>query len=153
MSVCRLRCITGHVPVCFSGKRRNQTPQAGSDSFFLFGLNTKKSEVGNFLLSQEAALQVPSADTRLTAGFGMFPGIPTLLWSPTSLLFICSLTGDCPFMGLSPFFYSGQSCKRTVLFIQYVVSVKFRLPFRKTSLFLTPRKSLRSLVPVCSSHY
>ena len=46
----------------------------------------KKSEVGNFLLSQEAALQVPSADTRLTAGFGMFPGIPTLLWSPTSLL-------------------------------------------------------------------
>ncbi len=31
----------------------------------------KKSEVGNFLLSQEAALQVPSADTRLTAGFGM----------------------------------------------------------------------------------
>ena len=24
----------------------------------------------------------------------MFPGIPTLLWSPTSLLFICSLTGS-----------------------------------------------------------
>ena len=23
----------------------------------------------------------------MTAGFGMFPGIPTLLWSPTSLLF------------------------------------------------------------------
>ena len=50
------------------------------------GILNKKSEVGNFLLSQEAALQVPSADTRLTAGFGMFPGIPTLLWSPTSLL-------------------------------------------------------------------
>ena len=49
---------------------------------------TKKSEVGNFLLSQEAALQVPSADTRLTAGFGMFPGIPTLLWSPTSLFYL-----------------------------------------------------------------
>ena len=48
----------------------------------------KKSEVGNFLLSQEAALQVPSADTRLTSGFGMFPGIPTLLWSPTSLLYL-----------------------------------------------------------------
>ncbi len=48
----------------------------------------KKSEVGNFLLSQEAALQVPSADTRLTAGFGMFPGIPTLLWSPTSLFYL-----------------------------------------------------------------
>ena len=48
----------------------------------------KKSEVGNFLLSQEAALQVPSADTRLTAGFGMFPGIPTLLWSPTSLFYV-----------------------------------------------------------------
>ena len=48
----------------------------------------QKSEVGNFLLSQEAALQVPSADTRLTAGFGMFPGIPTLLWSPTSLFYL-----------------------------------------------------------------
>ena len=36
-----------------------------------FAKLNKKSEVGNFLLSQEAALQVPSADTRLTAGFGM----------------------------------------------------------------------------------
>ena len=53
--------------------------------FFFRKAENKKSEVGNFLLSQEAALQVPSADTRLTAGFGMFPGIPTLLWSPTSL--------------------------------------------------------------------
>ena len=35
----------------------------------------------------------------------MFPGIPTLLWSPTSLLFFCSLTGDSPFTGLSPFFF------------------------------------------------
>ena len=52
----------------------------------------KKSEVGNFLLSQEAALQVPSADTRLTAGFGMFPGIPTLLWSPTSLFYVQNLS-------------------------------------------------------------
>ena len=72
----------------------------------------KKSEVGNFLLSQEAALQVPSADTRLTAGFGMFPGIPTLLWSPTSLLFICSLTGVQAPLGSSPPFF----------FLQYVVS-------------------------------
>ena len=87
----------------------------------------KKSEVGNFLLSQEAALQVPSADTRLTAGFGMFPGIPTLLWSPTSLL-------QLPFTICIP------------------VRDLFRFA-RKTSLFLTPRKSLRSLVPVCSSHY
>ena len=73
------------------------------NNILLWNLN-KKSEVGNFLLSQEAALQVPSADTRLTAGFGMFPGIPTLLWSPTSLLFFYSLTGDCPFTELSPFF-------------------------------------------------
>ncbi len=90
----------------------------------------KKSEVGNFLLSQEAALQVPSADTRLTAGFGMLPGIPTLLWSPTSLF---------------------------SLPIYNMYSLFFRQGFpglaRKTSLFLTPRKSLRSLLPVCSIHY
>ena len=86
----------------------------------------QKSEVGNFLLSQEAALQVPSADTRLTAGFGMFPGIPTLLWSPTSLLMF-------PNTIYIPFF-------------------QVTLPL-KTYLFLTPRKSLRSLVPVCSIHY
>ena len=93
------------------------------------GALNKKSEVGNFLLSQEAALQVPSADTRLTAGFGMFPGIPTLLWSPTSLFSL-------------------------PIYNMYFISFKVTpgLP-RKTSLFLTPRKSLRSLVPVCSIHY
>ena len=72
------------------------------------GALNKKSEVGNFLLSQEAALQVPSADTRLTAGFGMFPGIPTLLWSPTSLfifLFIDS-RGSGPFRVQSLFSYN-----------------------------------------------
>ena len=63
------------------------------------GALNKKSEVGNFLLSQEAALQVPSADTRLTAGFGMFPGIPTLLWSPTSL-FISFIQYVFPSSGL-----------------------------------------------------
>ena len=93
--------------------------------FYPTSLN-KKSEVGNFLLSQEAALQVPSADTRLTAGFGMFPGIPTLLWSPTSLLYVSEYNIYS--------FFSGQ-------------------PSLKTYLFLTPRKSLRSLVPVCSIHY
>lgn len=115
----------------------------------------KKNEVGNFLLSQEAALQVPSADTRLTAGFGMFPGIPTLLWSPTSLLIYLFVDRDCPFIGLPQFlfpnFLSGHSHKGTVptLFLQYVVVSSLL----KTYLFLTPRKSLRSLVPVCSSHY
>ena len=94
------------------------------DTVYSGNLN-KKSEVGNFLLSQEAALQVPSADTRLTAGFGMFPGIPTLLWSPTSL-FIFPNTIYIPFFPGKPL---------------------------KTYLFLTPRKSLRSLVPVCSIHY
>ena len=54
-------------------------------------LKQKRSEVGNFLLSRGVAPQVPSADTRLTAGFGMFPGIPTLLWSPTSLLYLFTL--------------------------------------------------------------
>ena len=57
-------------------------------NYFVFSGRKQKNEVGNFLLSQEAALQVPSADTRLTAGFGMFPGIPTLLWSPTSLFYV-----------------------------------------------------------------
>ena len=42
----------------------------------------------------------------------MFPGIPTLLWSPTSLLFICSLTGVQAPLGSSPPFF----------FLQYVVS-------------------------------
>lgn len=43
----------------------------------------KKNHVGDNLLSQEVALQVPSALTRLTSGFEMFPGIPTSLSSPT----------------------------------------------------------------------
>ena len=45
----------------------------------------------------------------------MFPGIPTLLWSPTSLLFICSLTGVQAPLGSSPPFF----------FLQYVVFIKF----------------------------
>ena len=107
--LCRLRCISSADLVVLRPEELN-----------------KKSEVGNFLLSQEAALQVPSADTRLTAGFGMFPGIPTLLSSPTSLLYF-------PNTIYIPFFPGP--------------------PSKKTSLFLTPRKSLRSLVPVCSIHY
>ena len=38
--------------------------------------------LGNDLLSQEVALQVPSALTGLTAGFGMLPGVPPSLQSP-----------------------------------------------------------------------
>ena len=38
--------------------------------------------LGNDLLSQEAALQVPSALTGLTTGFGMLPGVPPSLKSP-----------------------------------------------------------------------
>ena len=68
-------------------------------------LNKKRSEVGNFLLSRGVAPQVPSADTRLTAGFGMFPGIPTLLWSPTSLL-ICLPCTVC----ISTACYQAQVC-------------------------------------------
>ena len=73
---------------------------------------TKKSHVGNDLLSQEVALQVPSALTRLTSGFEMFPGIPTSLWSPT-------------WLSISSFTES-----------QYVVSFFF---LQKTDLFLTSR--------------
>ena len=42
----------------------------------------KEKPLGNDLLSQEAALQVPSALTGLTTGFGMLPGVPPSLKSP-----------------------------------------------------------------------
>ena len=42
----------------------------------------KQKPLGDDLLSQEVALQVPSALARLTAGFGMGPGVPTPLESP-----------------------------------------------------------------------
>ncbi len=42
----------------------------------------KEKPLGNDLLSQEVALQVPSALTGLTAGFGMLPGVPPSLQSP-----------------------------------------------------------------------
>ena len=38
--------------------------------------------LGNDLLSREVALQVPSALTDLTTGFGMLPGVPPSLESP-----------------------------------------------------------------------
>jgi hypothetical protein len=43
---------------------------------------SKEKPLGNDLLSQEVALQVPSALTCLTSGFGMGPGVPTSLKSP-----------------------------------------------------------------------
>jgi hypothetical protein len=42
----------------------------------------KEKPLGNDLLSQEVALQVPSALTDLTAGFGMLPGVSPSLQSP-----------------------------------------------------------------------
>ena len=42
----------------------------------------KEKPLGNDLLSQEVALQVPSALTGLTTGFGMLPGVPPSLQSP-----------------------------------------------------------------------
>jgi hypothetical protein len=42
----------------------------------------KEKPLGNDLLSREVALQVPSALTCLTTGFGMGPGVPTSLKSP-----------------------------------------------------------------------
>ncbi len=41
-----------------------------------------KKSLGNDLLSQGVAPQVPSALTALTAGFGMLPGVPPSLQSP-----------------------------------------------------------------------
>jgi hypothetical protein len=47
----------------------------------------KKSSVGNDLLSQRLAPQLPSALKGLTTGFGMGPGVPPSLTSPTEHLF------------------------------------------------------------------
>ena len=47
----------------------------------------KKSSVGNDLLSQGLAPQLPSALKGLTTGFGMGLGVPPSLTSPTELLF------------------------------------------------------------------
>jgi hypothetical protein len=46
-----------------------------------------KSPVGNGLLSQRVAPQVPSALASLTSGFGMGPGVPPPLKSPTRLFY------------------------------------------------------------------
>jgi hypothetical protein len=46
------------------------------------GQGNKKSPLGNDLLSQRVAPQVPSALVGLTAGFGMEPGVPPPLQSP-----------------------------------------------------------------------
>ena len=46
------------------------------------GLRLYEKPLGNDLLSQEVALQVPSALTGLTTGFGMGPGVPLPLKSP-----------------------------------------------------------------------
>ena len=50
-------------------------------------MKNKKSLLGNDLLSQKVALQVPSALAGLTTGFGMGPGVPPPLQSPRRLLF------------------------------------------------------------------
>ena len=42
----------------------------------------KEKPLGNDLLSREVALQVPSALTGLTTGFGMGPGVPLPHKSP-----------------------------------------------------------------------
>ena len=55
----------------------------------------KEKPLGNDLLSQEVALQVPSALTPLTTGFGMCPGVPTSLKSPRDFIHLLS----CPPLG------------------------------------------------------
>jgi len=51
----------------------------------------KKKPLGNDLLSQEVALQVPSALTALTTGFEMLPGIPLSLQSPRDFIHLLIL--------------------------------------------------------------
>jgi hypothetical protein len=48
----------------------------------MVGLDRKTKSLGDDLLSQEVALQVPSALANLTAGFEMGPGVPSPLRSP-----------------------------------------------------------------------
>jgi hypothetical protein len=51
----------------------------------------RKKSLGNDLLSQGVAPQVPSALTALTTGFGMLPGVPLSLQSPRDLIHMLSL--------------------------------------------------------------
>ncbi len=51
-------------------------------SFCDFPVGNTEKPLGNDLLSQEVALQVPSALTCLTTGFEMGPGVPMPLKSP-----------------------------------------------------------------------
>ena len=55
----------------------------------------EKRPFGNDLLSQEVALQVPSALSSLTAGFGMGPGVPSTLKSPKDLFLTNKGLFDC----------------------------------------------------------
>jgi hypothetical protein len=68
----RQRLITGYL---HEETKRPAILCAGRD-------DEKQKPLGDDLLSQEVALQVPSALARLTAGFGMGPGVPTPLKSP-----------------------------------------------------------------------
>jgi hypothetical protein len=47
----------------------------------------KKKPLGDDLLSQGVAPQVPSALTSLTTGFGMLPGVPSSLKSPRDFIY------------------------------------------------------------------
>ena len=51
----------------------------------------RKSSVGDDLLSQGLAPQLPSALKSLTTGFGMGPGVPSSLTSPTERLHFVSV--------------------------------------------------------------
>ncbi len=60
----------------------NKKDAHGCESLFVIFQGGKEKPLGNDLLSQEVALQVPSALTGLTTGFGMGPGVPLPLKSP-----------------------------------------------------------------------
>ena len=58
----------------------DRRPEGRMDTGYLF--RAIKKPLGNDLLSQEVALQVPSALISLTTGFEMLPGVPLSLRSP-----------------------------------------------------------------------
>src|SRR5262245_36448364 len=61
-----------------------ETKKAPSWRLVRAGNDKRQGVVGGDLLSQAVSSQVPSARAGLTAGFGMGPGVPPLLVSPTT---------------------------------------------------------------------
>ena len=74
-----------------NGEVLGTSPTLTKINFFVIRGVKKKKSLGNDLLSQGAAPQVPSALADLTAGFGMLPGVPPPRISPRDCFHECEL--------------------------------------------------------------